>query len=94
MRCARSRLGNAQKLQGQRDVLLDGEVGQDVEGLKHETHAAAAQQGLRVIIHARQVGAFEPHVTGVGLIETGEQIEQRRLADARFAHDGEILAAP
>ena len=64
-----------------------------MKGLKHKTDAAAPQQRDGVIVEGRQIGRPRAHTRPVsGLIETGEQIEQRRLADAGLAHDGKILA--
>ena len=46
----RSCSGDAQQIEGQRDVLRDGQVGQHVEGLKHEADGPAAQQRARVVV--------------------------------------------
>ena len=65
-----------------------------MKGLKHEADGAAAQQRDGVVVQSREIHAVEQHAAGVGAIEAGQQIEQRRFADAGFAHDGEILALP
>ena len=88
------RLGHAQQVEGQGDVLFHGEIRQDVKCLKHESHRAAAQESDRVVVHARQIGALQPYAAAVRTIQARQQIQQRRFADARFAHDGEVFAAP
>ncbi len=88
------RLGCPQEIQGQGDVLLDAEIRQYVKRLKDESDSPATQQGDGVIIQGRQIGSFEQHSARIRLIETGEQIEQGRLANAGFTHDGEVLALP
>ena len=52
---------HAQQIEGQGDVLLDAEIGQDVKGLKDESHRAAPQQSDRVIVQCRQIDAIEQH---------------------------------
>ena len=50
VRAAALGFGHAQQIQGQRDILLDREVGQHVKGLEDEADGAAAQQGRGVIV--------------------------------------------
>ena len=83
---------HAEQRQRQRDVLRDAQVRQHVERLEHEAQPFAAQDGQRVVVERRQVDAAEPHRTGVGAVEAGDQVEQRGLADARLAHDRDVIA--
>ena len=69
-------------------------MGQDVEGLEHEADAVAAQQRARVVIERLECRRRRWRcVPESGDIEAGDKIEQRRLADARFALDRHELAA-
>ncbi len=65
-----------------------------MECLEDKSDRASTQQGDGIIVQCRKVDAIEQHTAGVGFIEAGQQIEQRRLADAGLAHDGQVLALP
>src|ERR1700722_17129067 len=65
-----------------------------MKGLKDEPDGPAPQQGDGVIVQGGQIRAVEQHSPRIRPIESRQQIEQRRLADAGFAHDGEVLALP
>src|ERR1700679_2919957 len=65
-----------------------------MKGLKDEPNGPAPQQGDGVIVQGGQIHAVEQHATRIRPIESRQQIEQRRLADAGFTHDGEVLALP
>jgi hypothetical protein len=86
-------LPDAQELERQRDVLRHSEIGEHVKGLEHESDAAPTQERAFIVIERREIEAFEPHSPRARLVETRQQVEQRRLADARLAHDRKILAA-
>ena len=77
--------------QRQRDILLDREVRQNMKGLKDKADHAAPQQCGRVVIQGSEVDALEQHAAAIGSIESGQQIEQRRLADAGLAHHGNVF---
>src|SRR5439155_4228423 len=84
---------HAREQQGQLDVLHRGEHGDQVERLEYEAHV------LRPVLRAPGVGygvdvlALHQHSALVDVVETGEAVEQRRLAVARRPHHREILAA-
>ena len=63
-----------------------------MERLEHEADALAAQHGQRVVVQRREVDAVDDDRAGVGALEAGDQVEQRRLADARLADDRDELA--
>ncbi len=92
MRRRRSIGRDREQLERQGDIAFDAQVRQHVECLEHETDGAPAQQRGRIIVELREVLALENHASRIGPIEPGEQIEQRRLADARLAHDRKVLA--
>ncbi len=78
--------------QRQTDVLLHRQVRQDVEGLEHEAELVPAQQGARVVVQrARSLCLLEPDLSGIGRLEPGDDVEQRGLADPRFAEHGDVL---
>jgi tripartite-type tricarboxylate transporter receptor subunit TctC len=66
---------------------------QQVERLEDETHAVAAKECPRRIVEPRDIDVVEDDAAGVGDVEAGDQVEQRRLADSGLAHDGDELAA-
>jgi len=86
------RRADAEQFERQRHVLADVEVGQHVECLKHESDRTPPQQRHRVVTKRRQIDAFEDDAAAIGAVQSGEQIEQGRLADAGLAHDREIFA--
>jgi len=65
----------------------------DYGDTRADADGTAPQQRRGVIVQGGQIDAFENHATAIGCIEAREQIEQRRLADAGLAHDGQVLAA-
>ena len=79
--------------QGKFDVLQSRQDGQEVEGLEDETHAPAAQAGALLVAHLGKVLAFQDDLAASDVIEAGETVEKRRLAAARWTHDGDHLAA-
>ena len=60
--------------------------------LEHESDGAAPKERTLIIAERGQIPAVQQYPAGVGLIETREEIQQRRLADPGFAHDGDISA--
>ena len=70
------------QLQRQHHIFQGGERGQQLERLEYETHVAAPEQGAPVFIQFTQVGITYHHPAAAGLIETGQQPEQGRLARA------------
>ena len=63
-----------------------------MEGLEHEAHPLAAQQRERVVIQGGKILPFELDASTVCTVQSGEQVQQRGLADARFAHDRDVFA--
>ena len=63
-----------------------------MEGLEDEAQLVAAQTGQRVFVESRVVAAVEREPPAIGPVESGDQVEQRRLADAGFADDGDVFA--
>src|SRR5262249_35856536 len=53
--------------------------------------AGDAERGEPLRREARHVAAFEAHRAGIGLVEAGDEIEQRRLAGAVRAYDRDEL---
>jgi hypothetical protein len=81
-------------LQDQRQgrVLGHAEMGQQEEGLEHEAQMTSAE-GRPIVLRQREdVCAVEVDAAGIRVLETGDQVEKRRLSAARFAHDGDEFA--
>ena len=74
------------------DIAFGGQRGQQVEFLKHEADLAAAKLVRPASDMCGEVDAVDEHAAGVGVGEAAENIEERRLAAARRANDGDKLA--
>ena len=88
----RSRRRHAVQQQRHGDVLRERQMRQDVEGLEHEAELLPAQARGGVVGEARDGCAVDQDVAAVGAFESGDQVEERRLADARVAHDRDEFA--
>ena len=71
------------------DVLECGECRDELEVLKHEPHSFGPQPRPPVLRETPQVLAVEPDVPCCRQVEPGEQAEQRCLAAAGRANDGD-----
>ena len=76
----------------QLDVLERGGARQQMEGLEHEPDLAVADAGELVLRGVLDRLLVEAIGAGAGRVEAADQVHQRRLAAARGAHDGEVLA--
>ena len=77
--------------QRQLHVLDGGGLGQQVVVLEHEAYLAVAQCGALVAAHGAHRVPIEVIVAGRRRVEAAEGVEQRALAAARGAHDGDEL---
>ncbi len=69
----------------ERQVLLDGQVGQEIELLVHDPDTGL--DGLLRIV--REVAlAVEQHLAAIGLLDAGEHLDQRRLAGTVLTDEG------
>ena len=88
--CARSRSISGATLAGEgaveherdRDIIEDAQAGEEVERLKDEAEAAAAEEGEIAIGHAGKIAAADGDRAGGGAINGAEQIEERAFARA------------
>jgi hypothetical protein len=89
---ARLALRRAGEQQRQLNVLRRREHGDQVEGLEDEAHLG------RAVARAGRVGQLvngfpvNEHAAGVDLVQPRDAVQERRLARARRAHDGDELA--
>ena len=65
---------------------------QHVKRLEDEAELVAPQARQRILVEPRVVAPVERQPPAVGPVEAGDEVEQRRLADARLADDGDVLA--
>jgi hypothetical protein len=72
---------------GQLDVLGCGQLGQQVEGLEHEPDPVATQRGQLGVAARAQFGVAEEDLAGRGVVQPGEQVQQRGLAGTGRPHD-------
>ena len=77
----------------QRDVLLSGELGDELAELEDEAEAISAQPGALLFAHRVESLAVEGDLTGVRDEDAGQTVEQGRLARAARPHHREDLAA-
>ncbi len=78
---------------GQHDVLENAAVRQQVEGLKHEADALAAQARALLVVELGGVDAVDEVLAVRRPIEASDDVEKRRLAGARGPGDGQPVAA-
>ena len=74
-------------------VLEHGHALEQVEELEDDPDVRAAHAGQLVLGLAGDLLVGEHDRALVGLVEAGDEVEQRRLAAARRSHDGDELAA-
>ena len=87
---ARAPLRARQDGRGERKIVGDRHAGEDVLGLRHEGEAVADQVWCAA---AGDVALAEMHAAGEYRHEPGDGLDQRRLAGAVRAEDGDDLAA-
>jgi hypothetical protein len=74
-----------QEQQRNLDVAIRRQHGKQVIELKDEPDVPRAPVGELALRHARDLVPVHPHLARVGLVETGDQVEERRLARAAGA---------
>jgi hypothetical protein len=82
---------HVQQHERQRHVLGHVQVRQHVEGLEHEADVLAPPQRAGVVAEGADVHAIQRDRALVPVVQRGHAVQQRRLADAGFAHDGDEL---
>src|SRR5215472_6411628 len=76
------------------DVLQDAQRRQQVVLLEDEADAAAAETGTEPLARAGRLHTPDQDGAGGGPEQQAHDVQERRLAAARPAHDGDELAAP
>ena len=76
----------------QRDVARQSQVRQQVVCLENETHARATQPRAGFFVETREIAALEQEFTRIGNVQPGDQVQQRRLANAGLADDRDVFA--
>src|SRR5262245_55312178 len=79
---------------GQEHVLECREVRNQVEELVDDPDLVAPNQRAGLIVEPRESSAEHLDGSGVSLVETGHQIEQRALSDTGGSHDRAQLPLP
>ncbi len=86
------RQGGAADPRGEEEVLPDGELGQQVVELEHETQVARCERRPAPSCSApRRPSPAACTVPWVGRVEQAQHVEERRLAAAGLPDDGEEL---
>src|SRR5450755_1843787 len=81
------------QVQGQGHVLHAGERGQEIEELEDETDFVAPETGERVVGEPGDGLAVDADLASGRAVQAADQIEERGLAGAGGADDGNHLAA-
>ena len=87
------RVGNAGKLQWDRDVLQGRHCRDKMKGLKHDSDMAPTKDGQRVLIQRAQFLPRHYHLSAVGPLQTRHHHEQRRFTRPGGADQADRLAA-
>ena len=85
------RAGPALQPERQGDVLLQGEVRQDVEGLEDETQFVPPPAGQPGFVEPAKVFAIEHDLAAIRPVEAGDEVEQRGFAHPGLADNGHVL---
>ena len=85
-------VGEARQHQRQIDVVFHGEGVQQIELLEHEAQLVPAECGNLALPDLVQILAVQADAAGGGPVQRREDVEQRGLARAGFAHDGHVFA--
>ena len=91
-RSRRSRLRQRREQQRQLHVLEGVEHRHQVVELEDEAHVGGAPVGELAFAQPRDVLAVHEQRAGVGLVDAGDEVEQRRLARARRTHQRDEVA--
>ena len=62
-----------------------------MESLKNEAQLLATPAGQGAFIELGKIFPVKTDASPIRAVETGDQIEQGRFADAGFAHDRDVL---
>ena len=87
-----ARVAPAAEFQRQHDVLDRRERGNKMKRLKHKPDMLAANGRAAVFVEFGEIDARDQHAAGARRIESREQRQQRGLARARGADDGQGFA--
>ncbi|MDT4883222.1 hypothetical protein FQZ97_1192490 [compost metagenome] len=75
-----------------RQVVADAQAGYQVELLEHQADPRAPPGRQLVLAQLRQRPAVDMDAAGVEAVEPGQQVQQRALAAAGFAHQRQAAA--
>ena len=84
--------GHAGQEQRQRDVLRQGEGGEEVEELEDEADPVAPQRRQPLVVQLREVDAVDGHRPRRGPVHAPAEVQERGLAAPGRSHDGHELA--
>ncbi len=73
-------LVDALKAQHELGILIGGQHGDEIIGLKNETDSVPAHPGQLSPPQSRQVAALDPDTPARGNIQSPDQVEDRRFA--------------
>jgi hypothetical protein len=89
---AREAIAGGVEFVREEDVFERGERGDELIGLEDEADGLAADLGELVLGEIADCGPVEMDVAGGGRVKAGEEAQERGLAAAGRAHDGDELA--
>ena len=77
--------------QGKNDILLHGQLRDQVEALKDKADASAAEYRQAAFLHGKNIPSVDPDLTGCGSIQPADQIQQGAFSGAGLPHYGDVF---
>ena len=77
--------------QRQRDILSYRQVRQQMESLKDESKFFTSKERRLSVVQLAQWHTVDTEFTAIGRVQSGDHVQQRRLAHTGFAHDGDVF---
>ena len=85
------RIGPAGEEEGEKDVFLNGEGGEEMEKLEYEADLELPEGGELVIVQGVEGVAFEVDLAGGGGVESAEDVEEGAFSATAGSGDGNDL---
>src|SRR5947209_1026230 len=80
-------------VEGHLDIFLGSQGGYQVESLEDHADLVVTNAGQSSLAHGCNVNAIDQYLPAAGVIESGDDAEQRAFAGARWADNGDKFAA-
>ncbi len=92
-RCGRSvRSENIAVVHRQHGVFEQGEHGHELEELEHDPQVAPTPLSALAFGHVINIDPVNQHITGGGMVDASDHVEQGGFSATRFTHNSHELA--